>query len=123
RYLHPLPTPSFVRGARPRAPCTLIFGPRGTRPLERPLERPQPRRREAERAEEAADLLHVAVDQGADVPRAQLPEVLEHRLRHAPADRLAAMGGIDPQHLDPAGGLVEAELARAHLAEHEPDDL
>ena len=51
---------------------------------------------------------------------APLAEVLQDGLGQVAADRLAPVGRIDAQDLDPAGRLLEAELAGAHLAQHEP---
>src|SRR5688572_1235026 len=40
-----------------------------------------------------------------------------------PAHAAPAMGGVDPEALDPAAALLEPEFAAADVAEHEADDL
>src|SRR6267378_1107020 len=96
---------------------------RSDRSLEPLLERGHRRGREAATPDERVDVLVLAPHHRPRDVRALRLETRQQRLDERATDALLTRLWIDAEELDPAGRLLEPELAAAHLAEHEANDL
>src|SRR5439155_22120701 len=115
--------PGRDRRARPREGTRSARRPdRASCALKALFQRGKGRRFEAHRRDECGNVLVLRGDHRARDVRPLRPKVAEQRLDQAAADALLARRGIDPEKLDPPGGLLETELTTADLAQHEADD-
>ena len=91
--------------------------------LERHLEGDQLAVPEAHGAQEFLGLGLARVDQRAQGLGPGRAEMRRQRLEQLAPESFAALRGIDAEALDPAARFLEPELAAAHVAQHEPDNL